>query len=196
MLFIQNVPCSVPGTISDGYQLPTGVYPRCVYSYYCNSTRSCRNLIHDGKAAHRAYHTVRYTISPLTLVKSKHQNTPCHMVSHHVYACSEAWHLDMAPRQEPISLVARRSRAWAVARSVVLQAVAVAVAAQLLVVSVGSTAAVPVARAPLVFRVEGSRHDPDFSRACGVVKGLEDLYGKDRYTLHSVRQAPTCLLQL
>ena len=31
--------------------------------------------------------------------------------------------------------------------------------------------------------VEGSRDDPEFVRACGVVKGLEDLYGKDRYLL-------------
>lgn len=99
----------------------------------------------------------------------------------------------MAPRQEPISPVAHRSRrAWVVTRSIVLQAAAVAIAAQLLlVVGVGSTGAVPAARTPLVFRVEGSRHDPDFFRACGVIKGLEDLYGKDRYTLHSVRQAST-----
>lgn len=39
----------------------------------------------------------------------------------------------------------------------------------------------------MVFRVEGSRDDPEFVRACGVVKGLEDLYGKDRYLLHPVR---------
>eukprot|EP00752_Nemacystus_decipiens_P009129 g8153.t1 len=38
----------------------------------------------------------------------------------------------------------------------------------------------------LVFRVEGSRDDPEFVRACGVVKGLEDLYGKERYLLHPV----------
>ncbi|CAM9201887.1 unnamed protein product [Laminaria digitata] len=99
----------------------------------------------------------------------------------------------MAPHQKPVSLVARRrSRGWAVTRSIVLHAaaVAVAVAAQLLVVvgvgSTGSTAEVPTARPPLVFRVEGSRKDPEFLRACGVVRGLEDLYGKDRYTLHSI----------
>lgn len=39
----------------------------------------------------------------------------------------------------------------------------------------------------MVFRVEGSRDDPEFVRACGVVKGLEDLYGKERYLLHPVR---------
>lgn len=44
---------------------------------------------------------------------------------------------------------------------------------------------VPV-RTPLVFRVEGSRDDPEFERACGVVKGLADLYGEERYVLHAV----------
>lgn len=34
--------------------------------------------------------------------------------------------------------------------------------------------------------MEGSRDDPEFVRACGVVKGLEDLYGRDRYVLHPV----------
>lgn len=41
-----------------------------------------------------------------------------------------------------------------------------------------------------MFRVEGSRGDPEFERACGVVKGLENLYGDDRYILHAVPQEP------
>lgn len=41
-------------------------------------------------------------------------------------------------------------------------------------------------RSPLVFRVQGSGCDPEYSRACGVVRGLEDLYGKERYRLHQV----------
>ena len=46
----------------------------------------------------------------------------------------------------------------------------------------------------MVFRVEGSRDDPEFARACRVVKGLEDLYGKERYRLHPVGicQQPRC----
>ncbi|CAM9141109.1 unnamed protein product [Ectocarpus sp. 4 AP-2014] len=38
----------------------------------------------------------------------------------------------------------------------------------------------------LVFRVEGRPDDPEFARACGVVRGLEDLYGKERYLLQPV----------
>lgn len=41
-------------------------------------------------------------------------------------------------------------------------------------------------RAVLVFRVEGARSDPEFVRACGVVQGLEDLYGEERYKLQAV----------
>lgn len=40
----------------------------------------------------------------------------------------------------------------------------------------------------LVFRVEGSKDDPEFGRACGLVKGLEDLYGKERYRLQAINQ--------
>lgn len=40
----------------------------------------------------------------------------------------------------------------------------------------------------LVFRVEGSKDDPKFDRACGLVKGLEDLYGKERYRLQAINQ--------
>lgn len=46
-------------------------------------------------------------------------------------------------------------------------------------------AAIP-SRMPLVFRVEGSSADPEYRRACRLVEGLEDLYGKDRYRLHQV----------
>eukprot|EP00904_Undaria_pinnatifida_P007514 jgi/Undpi1/3893/HiC_scaffold_16.g07261.m1 len=99
----------------------------------------------------------------------------------------------MPPGQEPMSLVARRSRGWGATRSTLLHAAAAtAVAVQLLVVGIESTTAVvPAARVPLVFRVEGSRKDPEFIRACGVVKGLEELYGKDRYTLHSIETEVT-----
>ena len=97
-----------------------------------------------------------------------------------------------------MSLVARRSRGWGATRSTLLHAAAAtAVAVQLLVVGIESTTAVvPAARVPLVFRVEGSRKDPEFIRACGVVKGLEELYGKDRYTLHSVRRAYMTRIQV
>lgn len=50
----------------------------------------------------------------------------------------------------------------------------------------GVEAAVPN-RQTLLFRVEGSRKDPEFGQACGVVKGLEDLYGTERYRLVQVR---------
>lgn len=41
-------------------------------------------------------------------------------------------------------------------------------------------------RPALVFRVEGSGSDPDFRRACEVVKALQHLYGSERYGLHQV----------
>lgn len=184
MFFTQNMPCSRTPAINScsiiSYEYHSLVFYVYIFGRVLYCSYSCRDLIHEGKAAHCTDATSALTYRSIT----KH---PLSHGIYHIYTCSEAWHLGMAPCLEPILLVARRSRAWAVTRSIVLQAAVIAFAAQLLVVGVGSTAAVPVARAPLVFRVEGSRHDPDFSRACGVVKGLEDLYGKDRYTLHSVR---------
>lgn len=50
---------------------------------------------------------------------------------------------------------------------------------------VGSAAS--QARQALVFRVEGSGSDPEYRRACEVVRWLEDLYGEQRYRLHQVR---------
>lgn len=50
----------------------------------------------------------------------------------------------------------------------------------------GGGAATQSMRPVIVFRVEGSRADPEYGRACGVVKGLEELYGKERYRLREV----------
>lgn len=52
----------------------------------------------------------------------------------------------------------------------------------------GGGAAAQSARPALVFRVEGSRADPEYGRACGVVRGLEELYGKERYRLRQVNR--------
>lgn len=77
-------------------------------------------------------------------------------------------------------------------RYIVLQALAIAIVARWLPVrassisSSSSSSRMTATRTGLVFRVEGARDDPEFVRACGVVKGLEEIYGKDRYRLQPV----------
>lgn len=90
---------------------------------------------------------------------------------------------------------AARSRGRSLREVLQLSIVAVAIAASwLFVVGVGAEST-STARSALVFRVEGSRNDPEYVRACGMVKGLEDLYGKERYELQSVRRYSHVLVE-
>ena len=73
----------------------------------------------------------------------------------------------------------------------IFRALALAVTAQLLSVRASSASDRNGNRgAGLVFHVEGFKDDPEFERACCVVKGLEELYGKEIYILQAKAHAP------
>ena len=73
----------------------------------------------------------------------------------------------------------------------IFRALALAVTVRLLSVRASSASDQNGNRgAGLVFRVEGFKDDPEFERACCVVKGLEELYGKESYILQAKAHAP------
>lgn len=83
----------------------------------------------------------------------------------------------------------RSTTASIIGRYITCRARALAVIVGLGLLGVGASGAGVSGRStPLVFRVEGSKDDPEFDRACGLVKGLEDLYGKERFRLQAINQ--------
>lgn len=92
-------------------------------------------------------------------------------------------------RMRPGKQTAVRSGCFSVALYAMRGILCVTLAALPLMVVCDTTGTTGVpSRQALVFRIEGSSGDPEYSRACEVVKGLEDLYGRERYRLHQVRK--------